>query len=236
MAHAAALVTGSSSGIGAAIARRLLADGWRVVGWDRVPAVIEHARFVPAQVDLSDEAAVRDVWAMQAAHVAPGELRALVHAAGVLRTGNLSELSTQAAQPMWQLHVQAATVLATCVMPSLCAARSGRIVLIGSRVWRGLAGRSQYAASKAALVSLARSWAAEVVSHGVTVNVISPAATDTPMLSDPSRAAVPPRLPPMGRLVRPDEVAALASFLLSEDAGAVTGQDIAICGGSSLPR
>jgi 3-oxoacyl-[acyl-carrier protein] reductase len=228
-----AIVTGSSSGIGAAIARRLLADGWYVEGWDRAPACIANPQFVARQIDLCDPGALRT-----AADVAckAGPPQALVHAAGVLRTGALGSLSAQDAQPMWQLHVQAATLLAESVLPAMCAVGHGRVVLIGSRVWRGLAGRSQYAASKAALVSLARSWASEVVAQGVTVNVISPAATDTPMLVDPLRAGVAPRLPPMGRLIQPDEVAALAAFLLSAQAVAITGQDIAVCGGASLPR
>ena len=73
--------------------------------------------------------------------------------------------------------------------PAMQAAGRGKMVLVGSRVSVGIAGRSQYAASKAALVSLARSWAAESIASGVTVNVVSPAATDTPMLVDPARDA-----------------------------------------------
>jgi NAD(P)-dependent dehydrogenase (short-subunit alcohol dehydrogenase family) len=106
--------------------------------------------------------------------------------------------------------------------------------VIGSRVARGMAGRSQYAATKAALVALARSWAAEVVANGVTVNVVSPAATATAMLDDPARQAATPRVPPLGRLIQPQEIAALAAYLLSPDAAAITGQEIQICGGASL--
>ena len=81
---------------------------------------------------------------------------------------------------------------------------------------------------------MGRSWAAEVAARGVTVNVVSPAATRTAMLDDPGRAASAPRLPPRGRLIEPAEVAALVGFLLSDAAAAITGQDIQVCGGASL--
>ena len=228
-----AVVTGSSGGIGAAIAARLLADGWRVHGVDIAPASIMHAAFVARRVDLSDAAATD---AAISAVLTEGTPQAVVHAAGVLRVGRAGALQHADGQLMWQLHVAAATRIANAVLPAMQQAGAGRVVLIGSRVARGIAGRSQYAATKAALVSLARSWAAEVVASGVTVNVISPAATATHMLQDPARAGAGPRVPPLGRFIRPEEIAALTAYLLSPDAGAITGQDIAVCGGASLPH
>jgi NAD(P)-dependent dehydrogenase (short-subunit alcohol dehydrogenase family) len=223
-----AVVTGSSSGIGLAIATRLLADGWRVSGFDLAPAALEHPSFSPVTIDLRDgdagEAAVR----------AAGPMDALVHAAGVLRVGPLGSLSPADGHLMWQVHVEALQRMANIVLPPMQAAGRGRLVVIGSRVSRGIEGRSQYAATKAALVALARSWAAEVVARGVTVNVVSPAATATAMLDDPARQNAKPRMPPLGRLIRPEEIAALVAFLLSPDAAAITGQDIHVCGGASL--
>jgi 3-oxoacyl-[acyl-carrier protein] reductase len=112
----------------------------------------------------------------------------------------------------------------------------GRIVFIGSCAAQGMAGRGQYAATKAALSALACSWAAELAPRGVTVNVVSPAATQTAMAQDPARALTAPKLPPIGRLILPEEVAGLVLHLLSPLGAAITGQDIQICGGSSLTR
>ena len=221
-----ALVTGSSSGIGEAIARRLLRDGWNVVGYDRAPPTLDGPSFQAVTVDLADVAALSKAVAVER------NIKAVVHAAGFMRVASLGELDTQQGTDMWRLHVQAAALLADSLAPRLPA--GGRIVLIGSRTAAGAAGRSQYAATKAALVGMARSWAIELAARGITVNVIAPAATDTPMLHDNARGAVPPRTPPIGRFVRPDEVAALTAFVLSEDAAAITGQQLVICGGSSL--
>ena len=223
-----ALVTGSSSGIGLAVARRLLADGWEVVGFDVAPPAIEDARLEAVSIDLTDTAAL-------VACAAPlRAVTAVVHAAGILRPASLGQLDASHGEAMWRLHVEAATAIANLLLPRMAQAGSGRMVLVGSRVSRGVAGRSQYAATKAALASLARSWAAEVVTHGVTVNVVSPAATQTGMLTDPARQGTPSRLPPIGRLIQPEEVASLVAYLLSPAAAAITGQEIQICGGSSL--
>ena len=228
-----AVITGTSSGIGAAIARRLLRDGWRVCGLDRAPASIVDPAFQAVSADLSDGAATDAVAQQILAVEAPF---AFVHAAGLMHTGALGALDAAAGEHMWRVHVDAATRLANALLPAMQAAGRGRVILLSSRVARGLAGRSQYTATKAALGALARSWAAEVIAAGITVNLIAPAATDTPMLHAGERASSAPMLPPLGRLIQPDEIAALAAFLLSPDAAAITGQEIAVCGGSSLPR
>ncbi len=231
--HAApmALVTGTSSGIGLAIAKHLLAQGWRVHGLDIAPKADLGAQFSGSSLDLtqSDELANK-----LERILSQGTPQALIHAAGILRVGALGALSQNEGHVMWQVHVEVAMQLANRILPLMHAAKSGRMVMLGSRVSVGMAGRSQYAASKAALVSLARSWAQESIMHGVTVNVVSPAATDTPMLQDPQRATTTPKLPPMGRLIKAEEVAALVSYLVGPHAAAITGQDIAICGGASL--
>lgn len=221
-----ALVTGVSSGIGAAIAERLLADGWQVIGLSRRPAPFGHPAFRSLSCDLSSASA------RQAALAELGPVDAFVHAAGLLKGGPLGFLDPSAQAEMWGLHVAAAEHLANGLVGGM--ETGGRIVLLGSRTANGAAGRSQYAATKAAVVGLVKSWAIELAPRGITANVVAPAATDTPMLRDPSRAGIAVKLPPIGRLIAPEEVAAAVSFLLSPQAGAITGQVLTICGGSSL--
>ena len=125
-----AVVTGSSSGIGMAIAQSLLAGGWRVSGFDVAPPRIEHAAFRAVAVDLCDGAAT------EAAAQAASPVQALVHAAGVLRVGPLGALDADAGSLMWRLHVDALTRIADIVVPSMVRAGRGRVVMVGSRVSR----------------------------------------------------------------------------------------------------
>lgn len=225
--NARVVVSGASSGIGQAIAQHLLSIGWNVLGLDIAAPAIEHSAYQHLTLDLTDRAAVE-------ALLQTVDAQAFVHAAGVLRVGKLGQLDIEGGEQMWHLHVQAAAVMGNALLPRMLRKNFGRLVFIGSRVSQGFPGRGQYAATKSALVALAKSWAAEVAPMGVTVNVVSPAATETSMLNDPQRAGSQPRLPPIGRLIQPLEIADLVAYLLSPSASAITGQEITICGGSSL--
>jgi NAD(P)-dependent dehydrogenase (short-subunit alcohol dehydrogenase family) len=220
-----AVVTGCSSGIGKAIAERLLSDGWTVTGLSRSEPSLGHG-FRWLHADLSDPSSLAGV----AAGIDPAD--ALVHAAGYQRTALLGELDPEALAGMFAVHVGAASALANEVVPRM--PDGGRVLLIGSRTSTGAAGKSQYAATKAALMGMGRTWAQELAPRGITVNVLSPGPTDTPMLADPGRAATPPKLPALGRLVDPEDVAALAGFLLGPHGKSITGQNYVICGGASL--
>jgi NAD(P)-dependent dehydrogenase (short-subunit alcohol dehydrogenase family) len=221
-----AIVTGVSSGIGKAIAERLLADGWTVTGVSRSEPTLREPRFRFVPIDLAaGDAAAEAIQELPQAD-------ALVHAAGLLRVGRIGEESPEDGALLWRTHVDAAVRLVERLVPAM--PDGGRIVLVGSRLASGAVGRAQYAASKAAMLGLCRSWAIELAPRGITVNVVAPGATDTPMLRDPARAGLPPKLPPIGRFVLPEEVAALTAFLLSDMAASITGQQILICGGASL--
>jgi NAD(P)-dependent dehydrogenase (short-subunit alcohol dehydrogenase family) len=120
----------------------------------------------------------------------------------------------------------------------MTAAGSGRIVSIASRAMLGLPARTAYAAAKAALVWVSRSWAAELAHLGITANVVAPSGVDTPLwqsLNPPGSARRQQVLSslPMGRLASPQDVANAVAFFLDERSGYVTGQTLFVCGGQS---
>jgi len=221
-----ALVTGASSGIGAAIVDHLLTQGWQVTGLSRSHIEHDNPQFRSVSVDLFDNAALARVLAGMETP------QAIVHAAGMMKAALLGELDVTASQQLWQLHIAVAETLANTFVPHMRS--GGRIVLLGSRTSRGAAGRSQYVATKSAMIGMVRSWAAELAPHGLTANIVAPGATQTPMLNSPGREGSPPKLPPIGRFIQPQEVAELVGYLLSPAAAAITGQELVMCGGASL--
>ncbi|MGO4663657.1 SDR family NAD(P)-dependent oxidoreductase [Terrabacter sp. 2TAF16] len=226
-----AVVTGASSGIGLAIAHDLVGAGWRVLGLSRSRgALSDAATWVPCDLAdvISADEAVRAVRG-----TATGGVDAIVHAAGLQYSAGVGDLRPEQGERMWAVHVRGAELVVGGLIGVL--GDEGRVVLVGSRTMTGVPGKSQYAATKAALAAMARAWASELAPRRITVNVVAPGPTRTAMLDDPNRASVPPVVPPLGRLVEPSEVAALTRFLLEPTGAMVTGQTIVMCGGASLP-
>lgn len=221
-----ALVTGCSSGIGHCITQTLLNAGWSVIGISRRTPADFGSHFTHIALDLCDSQTLAQALNEM------GKVDAIIHAAGLLRVGSLQQMNLDDGLNMWQIHVHAIAIIVQKLVPAMD--NGSRIVLIGSRVATGAANKSLYAASKAAYIGFSRSIAAELAPRAITVNVISPAATDTPMLQDPKRLTNQPLLPPFGRYVKPAEIAGTTLFLLSESASAMTGQQLVVCAGSSL--
>lgn len=229
-APAHCVLTGAASGIGLALAERLLSAGWRVTGVDIAPAAIQRPeQYRHVVCDLADADALRAL----CAGLAGCGPTALVHCAGVVRTGGALDTRPEDTELLWRLHGAAPMALVQALAPQLPDG-SGRIVLVSSRAVLGRAHRLAYAATKSAQIGLARSLAAELVGRGITVNVIAPGAVDTPMLNDPKRGAAARVDLPLGRLIDAGEVAATIAFFLSAEAGAITGQTLYVCGGASL--
>lgn len=224
-----AVITGSASGIGLALVQHLLEAGWVVHGIDRQSSPgLDLPSYTHHQYDLADLASLDGLEA-----TLPGQLRAFVHCAGIMRSGGAFDARRQDTELLWSVHGAAALALVGLVAPRLTRAQ-GRIVLVSSRAVLGRAQRAAYAATKAAQIGMARSLAAELIGQGITVNVVAPGAVDTPMLSDPARGAPAMIDLPIGRLIRVEEVTAAIVFFLSPEAGAITGQTLYVCGGASL--
>lgn len=225
-----ALITGGGTGIGRAVAERLLKEGWRVIaaGLDRDadldPAITFH------QADVTDTALV--LQALEGIE----RLDGLVNAAGILRHGR--EWQTEDFEAVLRVNVTAGFALSTALLPRLEAA-GGAVVMFAS-MWSifGSAGAPAYTASKGAVAAVTRSMAVAWASKGVRVNAVAPGWVETAMSArareDLARVAKINVRIPMGRWAQPAEVASVIRFLLSADAAYVTGVVLPVDGGYAV--
>ncbi len=237
----AALVTGASGGIGAAVARALHGAGATVVlsGTREAPlaalagALGERSHVLPC--DLGDVSAVEALPA--AASAAAGGLDILVNNAGITRDGLAMRMSDDDWQAVLEINLTAAFRLSRGVLRGMMKARWGRIVTITSVVGAtGNAGQANYAAAKAGLVGMSKSLAAEVASRGITVNCVAPGFIETAMtetLGEAQRERLLGQIP-AGRMGVPEDVAAAVLYLASPAAGYVTGATLHVNGGMAM--
>ena len=235
------LVTGGAKGVGAAIVRALAAAGHDVdftyrSSADQARALAEEiaashpGRAITAlPLDLSDKEALDAFCEAREGETYFG----LVHNAGQPYDSLAAMMVQDKAEAAMQVNFWAFTRLAKSLMRTMIRARAGRIVAIGSvAALRGNPGNAAYAASKGALISYAKTLAVETGKRGVTVNVIAPGFVDTDMMAP--YAAYRDKMQgqiPAGRFARPEEVAGLAAFLMSEPAAYISGTVLPIDGG-----
>jgi NAD(P)-dependent dehydrogenase (short-subunit alcohol dehydrogenase family) len=232
-----ALVSGSSTGIGRALCERFLADGHQVVGLARRRGDLVHGRFESVEVDLTDAAATAQAARELAARWAPS---VFVHNAGAIRPALLADVQPDDLPMLTALHLGSAITLMQALLPAMRADRFGRVVLLGSRGALGLATRSAYAATKAGMIGLARTWALELAGDGITVNVVAPGPIrGTEMFhavvpAESERERKLAQAIPVQRLGTPDDVVRAVTFFTDAQAGFVTGQVLYVCGGASV--
>lgn len=235
-----ALVTGAAGGIGGAIVQRFQAEGCRVIAVDRVEPQTGDVRLAG---DLLDPAAVPAIAGRLAADgMMPG---IVVHAAADGRARATMDSDAAFLTEIFAVNLWSAFALVQCFAPAMEKRGAGSILFISSiNSTFATPGLAAYAASKAGVDSLMRTLALELAPAGIRVNAIRPASIDTPLLrggfersADPLAArALNVRRHPLGRLGTADDVAALAAFLCSSDAGWITGVDYLIDGGAGITR
>ncbi len=236
-----ALVTGASRGIGAAIAEHLGRQGYTVVGTatsEKGAAAIgerlaeQGIRGAGRCLNVTDAESVSQLLEFIQAEF--GVPQVLVNNAGITRDNLLMRMSDDEWFDVVNTNLSAVYRLSKAVLRGMMKARWGRIINVGSVVGAmGNAGQSNYAATKAGAAGFARSLAAEVGSRGITVNTVAPGFIDTDMtriLPEDYKAQLLQRIP-VGRLGKPEEIAAVVGFLASEGAAYISGETIHVNGG-----
>jgi 3-oxoacyl-[acyl-carrier protein] reductase len=241
-----ALATGASRGLGAAVARRLAADGWAVIinyrnGAEQARQVVENIRAAGGTAaafaaDVTDEAAVAELVGQVTDQFGPiGAL--ILNATGPQPSIAIEDLTWEDHLNQLRFFVKSPTLLVQAVLPQMKSRGGGRIIQIGSDiVERALPGMAAYAAAKAAQFSLTRTWARELGPFGITVNLVAPGWIPVERHAGASADDLNDYLSeiPLGRMGRPEDVAAMVSFVASEAAGFITGEHITINGGHTL--
>lgn len=226
-------VTGGNRGIGEAIVRQLIAEGYRVAALSRSGAGPEGALGVAC--DVSDSASVDA--AFTAVEQEYGPVEVLVSNAGVVEDTLLLTMSEDAFGRVLDTNLTGAYRVAKRAARGMIRLRRGRLIFLSSVVGlSGSAGQANYAASKAGLVGLARSLARELGSRGITSNVVAPGPVRTDMmaaLTDDQRAKMVANVP-LGRMAEPAEVASVVTFLAGPGSAYVTGAVIPVDGGLGM--
>lgn len=231
-----AIVTGGLSGIGAAVARRLAADGARVVAADvatDVTIVDRTADVAPFQLDVADQASVSRL--VEAVERVYGRLDYLVNSAGIGRMMPFLETSVADFDRIMAINVRGTFLIGQACAALMRKVGGGVIVNIGSvSGLRGSVGRAAYGASKGAVVNLSQVMAVELAEYGIRVNVVAPGPIETPLAATAHSAAIRNswmRVLPMKRYGQPEEIAGAVAYLCSGDAQYVTGQVLVVDGG-----
>jgi 3-oxoacyl-[acyl-carrier protein] reductase len=222
------LITGAAAGIGRATADRCRAEGYEVIGIDRAGDAIRADLSLPEATAAALEDALRG-----------GPITRLVNNVGVVRPGLVEEQSFEDLEIAVSLNIRCALQCLQALLPGMKAAHFGRVVNISSRAALGKERRTVYAATKSALIGMAKVWALELGGHGITANAIGPGPIRTELFDQ----ANPPDSPrtqaivdaiPVGRVGVPDDVANAVAFLLDARSGFITGQALYVCGGMTV--
>lgn len=231
-----ALVTGAGAGIGRAIADRLAADGFGLLTVDRqAPQHLADGEvFVPA--DLADRA---DTARALEELVGGREIAVLVNNVGTVRPAAIEDTTHADLEAVVALNLGCTLQCAQAVLPGMKQARHGRIVNISSRAALGKELRTAYAATKAGLHGMTRTWALELAPHGITVNAVGPGPIATELFhavnpADSPRTEAIIRGVPVARLGTPEDIAHAVAFFSDARAGFVTGQVLYVCGGMTV--